>query len=222
MENTLQHKPTYKVTIIFAIIFVLFKYLHARYNFNLYFVATFSYGMYIILFLWAIKTQDELLKKILIFGIFAGIVELISDWWLVDYQKSLVYPLDEPRIWASPLYMPFAWAVIFVQIGIASLFAQEKWGNKWTIVIAIILGAVFVPFFEYWAKIEGWWFYQNCKMLFDAVPYYIILSEALLCAVLPFWIAQMDKKGYGFAILAGCLQGLWIWITCIFAFYLTR
>lgn len=214
--------PHYKIACIIACLFLMFKILHAQYNFDWRFAAGFSYGMYLLMGIVAFLSKNEFLKKILLFGLVAGFTELISDWWLVDYQHSLVYPLNEPLIWASPLYMPVSWAVIFLQIGLASYFIFEKKNLKLAVIVAVILGGSFIPFFEYWAKLEAWWYYQNCKMIAESVPYYIIISEALVCAVLPFIFIQLNKRNYGFSIAAGVFQGLWIWVTCMLAFYLTK
>jgi hypothetical protein len=46
-------------------------------------------------------SRDVQLGQWLLFGLAAGWVELCTDWWLVR-TGTLVYPADEPIIWASP------------------------------------------------------------------------------------------------------------------------
>lgn len=212
----------YTITVFIAVFFLLFKLLHHFYGYDWRYAAGFSYGLFLIVAIYSIWRKNEFLNKILLFGLLAGITELISDWWLVDYKHSLVYPLNEPMLLASPLYMPISWAVIFLQIGMASYYIYQRKNIVWAAAVAVLCGTFFVPFFEYWAKLEGWWYYQHCNMVADAVPYYIILSEALICVVLPFVFIQLKKRNYIIASLLGIGQGLWIWLTCMAAYYITQ
>ena len=218
------NKPnsTYTIALLLAVLFLMVKILHHTFGYDWRYAAGFSYGLFLIASIYAIWTKNIFFKKILLFGLMAGITELISDWWLVVYKSSLVYPLNEPMLVASPLYMPISWAVIFLQIGLVSNFIYQRKNILWAVLVAILCGIFFVPFFEYWAKLEGWWFYQNCKMVANAVPYYIIISEALICAVLPFIFIQLEKRNYVVTSILGIGQGLWIWLTCMVAFYLTQ
>lgn len=206
------------ILIIFGLLYFLF---HSIYGTGWKYAAAYSYALFGIFIVWAFVSKNDLLKKVLVFGIVAGFVELISDWWLVSYQEVLVYYPDEPIIVSSPLYMPFSWAVIFVQIGYLSWLVYQKFKFSTAVITATILGASFVPFFEYMAKDANWWYYQDCNMI-GAVPYFIIASEAAICALLPFFFKRMEKSNYFFVVIYGIMMGLWIWIAAMIAFYIFR
>ncbi|HNB81653.1 MAG TPA: hypothetical protein PLP14_06100, partial [Chitinophagaceae bacterium] len=112
-----------------------------------------------------------------------------------------------------------SWAVIFLQIGGLSYWIYEKRNLAYARLVALLCGLLFVPFFEYWAGMEGWWYYQHCAMIFGKVPWYIIFSEAAICMVLPDLMIRIANRNTGFCILAGIGQGLWIWFTCMIAYY---
>ncbi|MEM8930275.1 MAG: hypothetical protein AAGE94_03835, partial [Acidobacteriota bacterium] len=83
--------------------------------------AAFNTGLVLTIFVvFAVRYRDEVMKRWLIFGVFAGFTELLADYWLVTSTQSLVYPVDEPHLWVSPAYMPFAWTLVLVQsLGVA-------------------------------------------------------------------------------------------------------
>lgn len=167
-------------------------------------------GMYAAIAAFAFVAQDALLKKLLVFGLVAGLGELLSDAWLVNGIGSLVYPATEAKIWASPNYMPFAWAVVLIQVGYVSWLFVQRFSFIPATGLAFILGASFIPVFESSAKAAGWWYYQpTSPMIFNA-PIYIIVAEGIITSVLPLVYQQISQRRMGFAAIAGGIHGLWI------------
>lgn len=168
-------------------------------------------GMYFIILIFAFITSDDFLKKLLVFGLTAGIVELLADAWLVQSTGTLIYAHGEPMIAFSPQYMPFAWAVILTQVGYLGWLIGGIEKVSVTIIITAILGFAVIPLFEFWAKGAGWWYYKDTPMFLNTTPYFIAAGEALLCAILPVFFKIIIKKGVLIAVLFGILEGLWIW-----------
>ena len=174
-------------------------------------------GMYAIIAGFAYLTKDKFLFKLLLFGIIAGFIELFADCWLVHSTMTLVYPQNEPMIACSPLYMPFAWAVVLTQVGYLGWLIS---GHKplWVSMLAtMVLGLLFIPLFEHWAFGAEWWYYRDTPMIFNT-PYYIIAAEGLICLVLPFFFKAQSHKKFSLAALFGIIQGFWIWAAYTFSF----
>lgn len=178
-----------------------------------------TYILYAVYLGYAIKTKNSLILKLIIFGTTCGILELFADHYAVVTLNSLVYPYDEPMFWTSPLYMPFAWSNVLVQMGYLSL-RLIKWKGllKATGIIAVS-GGVYVFFYESMAKSAGWWYYHNASMLFNT-PYYISLAEVLLFITLPATVYLMTKKNMFWSGLLGAAAGLWILVAAIIAYAL--
>jgi hypothetical protein len=169
-------------------------------------------GMYCAIAAFAFITSDTYLKKLLLFGMAAGFTELITDKWLVQDISSLVYPEGESKIWCSPDYMPFAWAVVLVQVGYLGFMISTKKKMIEAMVLCMLIGICFIPVFEQCAYSAGWWYYNPCKMLFNT-PWYIIVSEGLICFFLPLIFFYETKHGWISAFTAGILEGLWIFVS---------
>ena len=178
-------------------------------------------GMYIALGWFAFRQNDLFLKRLLLFGIAAGTVELLADCWLVKSTSTLVYPTDEPMVACSPLYMPFAWAVILIQIGYLGWLISNKEKMWISMLCTTIIGFAVIPLFEHWAKNAGWWYYQNCKMIGNT-PWYIILAEGLICSLLPLFYKHIYKRNYGWQLILGIIEGFWIWGSYFIAFHVTQ
>ncbi len=94
-----------------------------------------AFGIYGLLAWFAYKQNDRFLKRLLVFGLVAGVTELVADCWLVSNTGTLIYTMDEPMIACSPFYMPFAWAVLLIQIGyLGWLISLEE--KMWVSIIA--------------------------------------------------------------------------------------
>lgn len=179
------------------------------------------------LYAWYIITQrDGVLARLAVFGLAAGFVELLADCWGTTVGGLVYYltpPFDGgPFILCSPLYMPFAWAVLMVQIGYIGWWLVPSLGMVRATLITTVLGAVNIPSYEFWAKAALLWYYDSPPMLFDIVPYYVIFAEALICLVLPALITWLEKRPWGYSLGLGVVQGFWMWGAGVAGFYLFR
>lgn len=177
-------------------------------------------GMYIIIAGFAVWQKDTFLYRLLLFGLIAGIVELLADCWLVQSTGTLIYPPDEPMIACSPLYMPFAWAVVLIQVGYLGWLISGHKPLWFSMLATMVLGLLFIPLFEHWAHGAGWWYYRDTPMIFNT-PYYIIVAEGLICLVLPLFFKFQSHKKYALAALFGILQGFWIWAAYYISYMIT-
>lgn len=180
-----------------------------------------AFGMYGLLAWFAYKQNDRFLKRLLVFGIAAGFTELLADCWLVKNTGTLIYASGEPMIACSPFYMPFAWAVLLIQIGyLGWLISQEE--KMWVSIIATtLIGFAVIPLFEHWAKDAGWWYYVNSPMIGNT-PWYIILAEGLICSFMPLLFQHIHRRHYVFQVPLGIIQGIWIWVSYFIAFSIFR
>src|SRR5262245_33010957 len=58
-----------------------------------------------------------LLGRLFLAGLVAGTIELFTDAAGEYVVRSLSYPPEVPLLWASPIYMPLAWALVLTQLG---------------------------------------------------------------------------------------------------------
>ncbi len=198
-----------------------FAFLAAKFDWGPVSAFILAFGMFGLIASFANRYQDIFLKRLLIFGVTAGILELIADNWLVNGIKSLVYPAHEPMLWASPAYMPFAWSVVLIQVGYLGYLIAKKHAMIIACVFTLIVGMLFIPAFECLAKYASWWQYVHTdKMIFNT-PYYIILGEGLICLMLPIvFIKEWKLKTKG-TIISGILMGLWIFAAYYLAYQIT-
>lgn len=183
--------------------------------------AAFNTALTLVVFsLYSLRYRDSYLPRWLAFGIAAGFTELAADWWLVNSTKSLVYPVDEPMIVVSPLYMPFAWCVVLLQGGVIAQWLASRMATWKAGLLTALLCSVNIPLYEHLAKDAGWWYYRDTPMVFNA-PYYIIVGEFLLGLPLA-WIALAlaRKKPLTGGIPLGILQGIVIFIAYVIAWWL--
>jgi len=157
-----------------------------------------------------IRRKDALLTRMLIFGVSAGVTELFADHWLVSIKQTLVYNPGGWFLWDSPFYMPFSWAGMLLSVACLGVFLYKRmpfW--KATLIAAIVMG-IYVPTYEGLAYYANWWLYKDAPAL-GPVPWFIILGEFLIALPLAFFGLFITKRHILFAVLAGILEGLWIW-----------
>lgn len=181
--------------------------------------AIWGYLLFAVYVFYAIITKDQFLKRLLIFTITAGFVELIADVFLVN-TDTLIYPLDEPMLLKSPAYMPFSWAVVLMQMGYIGHLITDKIGWLKSGICVMLIGALMVPLYEKWAISSGWWYYQNVQEFHD-VPLYVILAEGLLMLPIPYFVEKL-KEGKSFlpSVGYGALEGVVMFIAAYVAFQL--
>ncbi len=171
--------------------------------------------------LWFIaKHGDILLARLMIFGLAAGFTELAADAWLVNYTKTLDYSIGGgPMLWRSPLWMPFAWEVVVVQLGYVGLWLWNRFGG-WGMLGVGLLGAINIPYYEEMARRISWWQYDNCRML-SYTPYYIILGEFGIAILLAILAKHVTRGNWMTSIIVGTVGGLGIFVCYAVAYAIT-
>jgi hypothetical protein len=168
---------------------------------------TVTVGVLLVLYLaYILWYADDTLFRWLLFGLAAGWVELAPDWWLVARTRSLYYPAREWMAGDSPLYMPFDWAVVLLQLGVIGDWLRQRLGITGGTLALGLLGGSFIPVYEHLAKNALWWSYSGTPMLLDA-PYYVILAEFLLTLPLPAfgWLAERTHPAM--SLVLGIAEG---------------
>ncbi len=168
---------------------------------------------------YALITRDRLLVHFILFAILAGFAELPTDNWLVQHTGTLFYPGTEPMLWSSPAYMPFAWAVVLMQVGYIGWLLTRRFHMIRAMLMVMVLGALIVPFYEYLAIHAEWWSYGNTRML-GPVPVYIIIAEGLLMLSVPPFFKEGERKSLTYTPLLAVLQGGVMWLSCIIAVWI--
>lgn len=159
--------------------------------------------------------------RYVVFAVVAGFAELPIDAWLVHYTGSLKYPCDEPMIWASPAYMPFAWAVVLVQICTLGDWLANRFKS---VALATLLLALFsgfyIPIYEHLARDANLWYYVcTWKLGNTGAPLYVILAEFLLALPLVWMGLQAERlRGWFWIIALGLIEGLVVMsVSCFIA-----
>jgi hypothetical protein len=176
-----------------------------------------GYGLSAVFVVFSLATRDKMMLRFILFALSAGFAELVADAWLVDYTNTLIYPLPEPIIWASPAYMPFSWTVVLVEVGYIGWLVTQRWGLVKASFFLCLLGALLVPMYESWAIHAGWWHYQHTEMIFK-VPVYVIIAEGLLMLTMPFMLGKVQNAPVRTVILWGLAEGFVMLIACFIAY----
>ncbi len=154
-----------------------------------------------------------LLGRLFLVGLTAGIVELFTDAAGEGVVHSLSYPPGEPLIWASPFYMPVAWALVLMQLGYLGWRLRGLVGARLSLAgamaIAACCGALLVPFYEEMAFHAKWWQYAPAPGI-GHTPFYVIVFEGAIAAVLPLLLFHIEQRRVSYAVVAGLLLGAWM------------
>jgi hypothetical protein len=167
--------------------------------------------------IYAIKSRDQVFIRSLIIGLIAGFVELLADHHVVYTTKILVYFPGGPFVSASPLYMPFAWTVVLVQLGYIGYWLINRYNLMTASILSVVLVGINIPYYEWAAKAAKWWFYQNTPMLGGVVSWSIMIAEMLVGLVLPFLFSRATKSHWTLSVGIGIALGLWIWVSYLIA-----
>lgn len=158
-----------------------------------------------------IVRRDALGAKFMVACLVMGFMELLADWYLIAIHQSLTYMPGGPFVWASPLYMPFAWAANLYVFGIIGRWFDGRRGLVTATVITAILGGILPPYWEFVAKYAGFWYYHDTPML-GPVPYYIIFGEFLIFGSLPITYRVMNRATWLASIGTAVIFGLWLFV----------
>jgi len=192
--------------------------------------ATFTLGWPAVTFLtfslltwfigYTIIYRDQLFARLLLFGIAVGFAELVSDHHAVVVTQTLVYAEGGGRILASPIYMPFSWCVLMVQLGYLTWWMTQRWGYALALIVIAVLGGINIPTYEWFAYHADFWFYKDALMLGEVTPYFVILGEVFLVTALPGILRLMARVPMWAVPLVGILQGAWIYLSTRLAYAL--
>ncbi|MGC4020495.1 MAG: hypothetical protein QM734_00390 [Cyclobacteriaceae bacterium] len=181
--------------------------------------AWWGYGLSAVFLIYALWRKDQLLIKFFVFALVAGLAELLSDMWLVDFTKTLIYPHPEPMLLKSPAYMPFSWTVVLMEVGYIGWLLTNRWGLVVATIALCILGALLVPLYETWAIHAKWWYYIDTPLLW-IVPKYVILAEGLLMLSVPYLLKKTESSGWISVVWFGIVEGAVMFLACVIAYYL--
>lgn len=177
-----------------------------------------TYLLYFFYWFYALRFQNPLLMRLMVIGTVAGILELVTDHFLVSTIDSLVYPKNEAMIWSSPLYMPFAWSNVLLQLSFIGMLLVKRVGLLKASFLLCLAGGMYIPLYEHLAKGAGWWWYKaNTLMVFNA-PVYVIVCEALISLSLPALVLYAEKAAIKRSVLLGVVEGVWILISAHIAY----
>lgn len=168
---------------------------------------------------WTAWRRDPVLARWLLIGLVAGWLELLTDAWLVRATRSLEYPQEAPMVWDSPLYMPFAWALVISQLGVVGGWLAERMSLAKASLACGLLGGAMIPVYELLAHHANYWTYVNTPMVLHT-PLYIIVSEFIL--VLPLvWLGRLAAtRPLGSSAWLGVVEGLWMLPSVMLAWWL--
>ena len=172
-----------------------------------------------IFIIYAWHRRDRLMDRLLLFGIVLGFTELIADAWLVDFTRTLDYSIGGgPMIWRSPLWMPFAWEIVAVQFAVLGGWLTYRF-KSYGILLAGLIGAINIPFYEEMARQTKWWAYHHCRMLLHT-PYYIIFGEFWIVIAITIFSRRVLSGRLNETVWAGLSSGFMIFICYAVAFWI--
>jgi hypothetical protein len=153
-----------------------------------------------------------------IFGHAVGWTELLADAWLVQHTQTLVYPSDGPFVWASPLYMPYAWGGLLMSGIVLGVIVQRQASRITASLLVAGITGLYIPLYEYFAHASGWWWYRDTPMLFGVVPTYILIGELIVGLPLVWIGTRLEQVTAGGAAWLGCAVGLLIFAAYALAY----
>jgi hypothetical protein len=162
------------------------------------------------------RAWRPLLGRLFFFGAVAGLLELATDAAGEQFARSLVYPAGTPLLWASPVYMPLAWALVLTQVGYLGWRLAGTLKLPWAMLLTGMWAGANIPFYEEIAYHAGWWRYAAAPRL-GHTPLYVLLFEALIGASLPLLLRAVERRRWRLVALLGALEGAWMPAAALFA-----
>lgn len=150
-----------------------------------------------------------LMLRLLALGLIAGMLELFTDAAGRSVAQSLIYPAGEPLLWASPVYMPFAWMIVLAQLGYLGWRLRGLLPLWPAITITGLWGGLNIPFYEETAYYAGWWHYAPALHI-GHTPIYVLLFEGLVAAALPLLTVGLPRVSWRAVALRGIVLGAWM------------
>lgn len=139
---------------------------------------------------------DATLRRLLVVGTIAGVVELLGDYFLVATVGTLVYPTGYPFLLRSPAYMPLAWALLVVFMGYVGWRLADEVGNRTAYLGPAVLALVAESGFESLASRGGGWTYTTAPLgWIGHAPLFIVVAEAVMFATVYYWLQRKPLAG---------------------------
>lgn len=148
------------------------------------------------LYLWAgdalVDRGGQVLSRLLMLGLVAGLLEILVDWALIHWVPTgrLVYLTgNDVVLLGSPIWMPLAWAAVITELGYPALRLYGILLRRRPAAVALVLASVVigvaagvtVGFYEYFAFRADWWRYEPARvMLGGFCAGYIPLGELFM------------------------------------------
>ncbi len=159
------------------------------------------------------RAWRPLLARLLVFGLIAGLLEVGTDAAGEHVVHSLSYPA-QPMLWDSPVTMPLSWMVVLAQIGYLAwrLRSQRPDGLRLPLraasALLFVWGALNIPLYEELAYYANWWRYAAAPHI-GHTPLYVLLFEGLVCAALPWLLADVTRRSWRAVALRALILGAW-------------
>ncbi len=173
-----------------------------------------------LLVLLCLQRIRPLMGRLLLAGFIAGICELFTDASGQSVAHSLIYPIGELMLWASPLYMPLSWMVILTHLGYIAWRLRALLGLRKAALISGLLGAIQIPIYEEMAYYGGWWQYRPTHLMLGHTPLYVLLFEGLIVAALPLLYDRIERRAWSHVALIGIIIGAWMPFAALFSWLL--
>lgn len=139
---------------------------------------------------------DATMKHLLVIGTIGGVLELGGDYFLVTVAGTLVYPSGYPFLLRSPLYMPFAWAILIVFMGYLGLRLADEVGNSAAYFGPAVFAFIAESGFESLASRGGGWTYTTAPLgWIGHAPLFVVIAEAVMFTSVYYWVKQGPVKG---------------------------
>lgn len=138
-------------------------------------------GINLLLFgAYAWRAGDAALGRLMAAAGVFGVVELLADFLCVRCTGTLDYSVARSAlVLESPWWMPLAWMVVAVQLGVGGDVAIRRLGWWRGGVLSALAGTVLIPVYEELAWGACWWRYRNCLCV-GHTPLYIVGAETII------------------------------------------
>lgn len=160
------------------------------------------------------------IRRFLLLGFVAGVLELATDAAGRLFAQSLFYPAGEPLLWTSPIYMPFSWMVVVTQVGYLGwrLRGLAPRASLWAaLLLTGLVGAALIPFYEETAYYARWWQYAPTVLHIGHTPAYVLLFEGLIAVALPLLTWRLTTRSWRAIAARGITLGAWMPVAALVA-----
>ena len=154
--------------------------------------AVIGYFTNAVFLLYVLVTRDPLMANFVVFGLWTGFGTLVSDCYQVVHG-ILIYPQEGPFWGCSPQYMFWCSVPYMVQMAFLAYFfhVHLRLSLPFTCALNGVLGAALIGTVEFQAKEAQGWSYTEVPMVYQHLPWYIVLLQIPLCGSVPLAMKAM-------------------------------